>query len=120
VATAALRELFEGPTQPEQDRGFTSLFGPGTGGLLRSVYVDDETAYLDLERAFLDIDNVSTTCGRKMALGSLEATLTQFPTVEDVRYAVEGKPATFYDGLGIGCPSPSPQGDRCDPAPFQN
>jgi spore germination protein GerM len=120
VAAAALQELFAGPSGAEQGRGLTSLFGRGTAPrLLRSVHVDDKTAYLDLERAFLDINNISTTCGKKMALASIEATLTQFPTVENVRYAVEAEPATFYEGLGVGCPSPPSKGDRCDFAPFQ-
>lgn len=119
VATAAMNALFAGPSDDEQERRFSSLFSEDTAGLLRSVHVEGETAYLDLSRAFLGINNVSTSCAARMTLSSIEATLTQFPTVEEVRYAVEGDPATFYEFMQIGCPSPRSGGDRCDPAPFQ-
>jgi spore germination protein GerM len=121
VATAALNELFAGPSNAEQARGLMSFFSADTAGLLRSVRVEQQTAYLDLDAAFLEINNVSTTCGGSMTLASIEATLKQFTTVEEIRYAIEAEPATFYDFMQIGCPRPRPRsaGDRCDPAPFQ-
>lgn len=119
VATAALTELFKGPTDAEQDRGLTSFFHEGTSDLLRSVHVEEGTAYVDLDREFLDINNASTSCGSIMIRSSIEATLTQFSTVEDVRYAIEGEPSAFYDFMQMGCPRPRSDGDRCDPAPFQ-
>jgi spore germination protein GerM len=118
VATAALTELFKGPSDAERDRGLTSFFDEGTSGLLRSVHVDGGTAFLDLDAAFFDINNASTSCGSSMIKSSIEATLTQFSTVQDVRYAVEGEPSTFYHFMQMGCPTPRSDGDRCDPAPF--
>jgi hypothetical protein len=118
VATAALNELFKGPTDAEEDRGLTSFFDEGTSGLLRSVHVDGDRLSRSRPRV-LGHRQASTTCGGSMVMASIEATLTQFSTVEDVRYAVEGEPSTFYDFMQIGCPRPRSDGDRCDPAPFQ-
>lgn len=119
VATAALNELLAGPTETEQDRGFGSLFNDETAGLLRSVRVERGTAFLDLNAGFLRINNVSTSCAGSATVASIEATLRQFPTVEEVRYAVEADPAAFYDFMQMGCPQPPSAGDRCDPAPFR-
>lgn len=120
VATAALTELFAGPTAEEEQRGLSSLFDAGTHDLLRSLHVADGVAYLDLDGAFLELGNASSSCGGSAVMSSIEATLEQFPTVDEVRYAVEGEPAAFYDFLQIGCPTPSAAGDRCDPEPFRH
>jgi spore germination protein GerM len=119
VATAALEELFQGPTEAEKGVGLSSSFSAETQDLLRHVHVADGTAYLDLDRALLDIDEASASCGGSALMASIEATLEQFPTVDDVRYAVEGEPRTFYDFVQIGCPTPGAAGDRCDPEPFR-
>lgn len=118
VATAALEELFAGPTEQEEQRGLSSFFSGSTRGLLRSVHVEDGTAYLDLGPGLLDLGNASTTCGASALTTSIEQTLRQFPTVDEVRYAVEGEPETFYDFIQVGCPRPRSDGDRCDPEPF--
>ncbi len=120
VATAALTELFAGPTAEEEQRGLSSLFDAVTEDLLRSLHVADGVAYLDLDGSFLDLGNASTSCGGSAVMASVEATLEQFATVDEVRYAVEGEPRAFYDFLQIGCPTPSTTGDRCDPDPFQH
>jgi spore germination protein GerM len=119
VATAALNELFAGPTEAEEQRGLSSMFSADTKDLLRHVHVADGTAYLDLNRSLLDIDAASTSCGGTVLMAQIEHTLEQFTTVDGVRYAVEGEPRTYYEFLQIGCPTPSTAGDRCDPEPFR-
>lgn len=118
VATAALSELFAGPNPDEQREGAGSLFGPGTADLLRSVRVAEGVAYVDLED-ITGINNLSTTCMASSFLAQTDATLTQFPSITEVVYAIEGDPARFYDFLGLVCPAPllSPNGD-CDPSRF--
>lgn len=119
VATAALNELFTGPTEAEERTGLSSMFSADTKDLLRQVHVADGIAYLDLDRSLLDIDAASTSCGGTAFMAQIEETLRQFPTVNSVRYAVERDPRSYYEFLQIGCPTPSTVGDRCDPAPFQ-
>jgi spore germination protein GerM len=119
VATAALTELFGGPSDEEQRRGLSSVFSADTRDLLRTVHVEDGTAYLDLSASLLDIDEASTSCGGSALLASVEATAERFSTVDRVRYAVEGDPRRFYEFVQVGCPAPSTAGDRCDPAPFR-
>lgn len=103
IATAALHELFKGPTAQEEARGLGSFFGPDTTGLLRSVHVTDGVAYVDLDD-ITHINNVSTSCGSSMFLAQMDATLKQFPTVRQTVYAMEGDPEAFYTFLQRVCP----------------
>ena len=76
VATAALNELFKGPTAKEGARGLSSFFGPDTTDLLRSLRVENGVAYVDLGD-ITDINNVSTSCGSTSFLAQMDATLKQ-------------------------------------------
>ena len=116
--TAALNELFKGTTEAEREEGLSSFFGPRTEDLLRSVHVEDGTAYVDLHRSVLHINNASTTCGSTAFTATMEQTVKQFPTVQNVRYAVEGDPGVFYEFIQLGCPDGEGAG-RCNPEPFQ-
>lgn len=120
VATAALEQLFAGSTAAERARGLESGFDRSTAGLLRAVRVRDGVAYVDLhDLLFTELSNASTSCGNVAFTAQIEQTLRQFPTVSEVRFAVEGDPVAYYEWAQIGCPSPSRTGDRCDPGPFQ-
>ena len=103
VATAALNELFKGPTAEEEARGLRSFFGPRTADLLRSIRIEDGVAYVDLDD-ITDINNVSTSCGSMTFLAQMDATLKQFPTVTQAVYAMEGAPSSFYASLELVCP----------------
>jgi spore germination protein GerM len=119
VATAALQELFEGTTEAERNRGLSSPFDATSPPLLRSVRVEDGTAYVDLDASALNINNVTTTCGSASFFSTVEATVEQFPTVKETRLAVEGDPRRFYEFMGIGCDGQSSELGRCDPEPFR-
>ena len=103
VATAALKQLFKGPTAEEEARGLLSFFGPATAGLLRSIRVESGVAYVDIND-ITRINNLSTSCGSTIFLSQMDATLKQFPTVTQVVYAMEGDPGSFYASLQHGCP----------------
>lgn len=121
VATAALQQLFAGSTGVERARGLESGFDQSTADLLRAVRVRDGVAYVDLrDLLFTELSNASTSCGNVAFTAQIEQTLRQFPTVSEVRFAVEGDPAAYYEWAQIGCPNPSRTGDRCDPGPFQS
>lgn len=116
VAKAALNELFAGPNQEEASVGATSFFSNKTKSILKSVKIENETAYVDLIDIRQILSNVSTSCGSASFLAEIENTLKQFPTVKKVIIAINGNPETFYEWIQIGCP---PEGDFCSPEPFR-
>jgi len=116
VAKAALKELFKGPTEEEKSQGYTSWFSKETQDILQSVKVKNGTAYVDLKDLRQMIPNASTSCGSAEFFAEVETTLQQFPTVAKVIFAIDGKPATFYEWMQIGCYE---ENDFCDETPFK-
>ncbi len=116
VAKAALGELFAGPTAKEKEEGYTSFFSSASRGILKKVTVDKEVAYVDLIDIRNLIPNASTSCGTAEFLAETTKTLTQFPTIKKVIFAINEDPKTFYDWIQIGC---SPENNDCDPTPFK-
>jgi hypothetical protein len=116
VAKAALKELFKGPTEEEKSQGYTSWFSKETQDILESVKVKNGTAYVDLKDLRQMIPNASTSCGSAEFFAEVETTLQQFPTVDKVIFAIDGKPATFYEWMQIGCYE---ENDFCDETPFK-
>ncbi len=116
VAKAALKELFKGPTEEEKSQGYTSWFSKETQDILKSVKVKNGTAYVDLKDLRQMIPNASTSCGSAEFFAEVETTLQQFPTVDKVIFAIDGKPATFYKWMQIGCYE---ENDFCDETPFK-
>ncbi len=117
VATAALNELFRGPTEQEKEQGHVSFFSWETRDVLKSVHIEDGTAYLNLEDLRPMVPGANSTCGSGQFRGQIEQTLKQFPTVDKVIYAIDGSPRTFYEWIQIGCAAPGDT-DYCDPTPF--
>lgn len=116
VATASLQELFKGPTTTEQARGYHSLFSERTAGLLRNVRVQDGVAYVDLQDMRQLIPSASASCGGAQFMAEMNATVTQFPTVEKAIYAINGDPAAFYEFIQMGCAA---ENNNCDATPFR-
>lgn len=116
IAEAALAELLRGPTDDEARRGL-AFFGSRDEPLLRGLRITDGTAYVDLTEAFLRLTNVSTSCGGEIFRTGVENTLRRYG-VSEVRFAVAGTPARYYEHMQLACPSPATSGDRCDPASF--
>lgn len=122
VVTAALQELFSGRLTDEERAQGLSGFAPETAGLLRSLRVDNGTAYVDLDASMTDVISfASTSCGGSAFQAMIARTLEQFPTVTDVRYAFDGDPRAFAEFSQQGCPDPPvPAGDPCDPRPWRS
>jgi hypothetical protein len=114
VAYSALEQLFLGPTKEEQQAGYFSVWG-NDSSILKSIHIDNGTAYVDLHDIRPVLQNISSSCGSSAAFAQLNATLTQFSTIHSVRIAIDGSPKTFYEWVQIGC---APQNDYCNPAPF--
>lgn len=106
VANAALNELFKGVTKAEAEQGFVGFSPENTNGILKSVKVKNKAAYVNFNKnIYQQMRSATATCGGDHFLSSVEKTLYQFPTIEKVFYAIESKPADFYDWIQIGeCP----------------
>jgi len=116
VAKASLEELFNGPTEEEKSEGYVSWFSQETKDILKSVKIEDNTAYVNLEDIRQIVPNVSTSCGSAEFLAEVETTLKQFSTLDRVIIAIDGKPSTFYEWTQIGCVE---ENDFCDETPFK-
>ena len=116
VAKAALEELFKGPSEEEKTQGYISWFSKTTKDILKSVKIENNTAYVDLKDIRQIIPNASSSCGSAEFLAEVETTLKQFPVVNKVIMAIEAKPSTFYEWIQIGC---AKENDFCDESPFK-
>ncbi|HKP70894.1 MAG TPA: GerMN domain-containing protein [Pyrinomonadaceae bacterium] len=104
VATAALQELFKGPTAAEA-KEYSAMGPPDTNGILKSVNVKKGAAYVNFTKlVYEQMGTATTSCGGGF-FSMVEATLTQFPTIKKVYYAIEGNTNDFYEWVQVGeCP----------------
>lgn len=111
-----LRELFQGPTEEEQERGFISMFTLNTANLLKTLKVEDGVAYVNLNDIRTMIPNASASCASAAFFAQVEATLKQDGKVDKVLYAIDGDPEAFYEFMQIGC---TEENNNCDPSPYK-
>jgi len=105
VARAALDELFKGTTETERAKEFWSYSPEETKDIIKGLKIKKGVAYLNFKKiVFEKLGNSTTSCGGGF-YPSIEKTLTQFPTIKKVIYAVEGKTNDFYEWVQVGeCP----------------
>ena len=117
VAKAALEELFKGATETEKSQGLSSIFSPETASILKSVKVKNGAAYVNLKGWVIEnLGTATTSCGAFMFVTPIEKTLTQFPTVKKVFFAIEGSPRDYYEWMQVGeCP---PELKKCSGKDF--
>lgn len=106
VAKAALEELFKGVTKEEEAKGYGSIPPAESNGILKSINVKNGAAYVNFTNRVLEqMGTATTSCGGGQYFGMIEKTLTQFPTIKKVYYAVEGNTNEFYEWVQVGeCP----------------
>lgn len=106
VATAALEELFKGPSPAEQAKGYTAFPAAETSGIFKSVRIKNNTAYVNFKSIIRkQFNRAATACGNQFVTAQIEMTLKQFPGVRKVFYAIEGRPCAYYDWLEFSeCP----------------
>ena len=105
VLRGAMTELLQGPTADEQAAGYWSWFSQDTAGLLRSVEITDRVAQISFDASLPEvIPNASTSAGSAALLAALDATATQFPTVDSAVYSLEGDTTAFYQWLQLEPP----------------
>src|SRR5262249_53541535 len=96
VATAAIAALLAGPNAAERAAGDTTAIPTGTR--LLGVSVKDGVANVDLTSEY---QSGGGSLAMQMRLGQVVYTLTQFPTVKRVRFALDGAPVNVFSSEGI-------------------
>ncbi|MDD5627369.1 MAG: GerMN domain-containing protein [Patescibacteria group bacterium] len=116
IALQSLTELLKGPSPEEISQGYISFFSEKTKLILKELKIKDETAYVNFYDFRSIIPNVSASCGSAEFMAEIETTLKQFPNIKKVIFAIEGKPAVFYEWVQLGC---TEENNNCDGRPFQ-
>lgn len=117
IAKAALEELFKGVTKEEEAKGYGSIPASESNGVLKSINVKNGAAYVNFTKLILEqMGNATTSCGGGQYFGMIEKTLTQFPTIKKVYYAVEGDTNEFYEWVQVG---ECPYGKHCSKSNFK-
>jgi hypothetical protein len=96
VGTAALEALLAGPDEVERAAGLGTVIPEGTR--LLGLVVEDGVATVDLSREF---ESGGGSLSMLLRVASVVYTLTQFPTVEEVRFELDGRPVEAIGGEGI-------------------
>ena len=114
IAHATLRELIEGPSRA--DRALIDEVSTAVPAetLLLGVTIDDRVATVDLSREFESGGGSFTMFAR---LAQVAYTVTQFPTVDEVRFELDGRPVTVFSGEGIVLDGPVSREDYLDLLP---
>jgi spore germination protein GerM len=117
VAKAALEELFKGVTKEEEAKGYGSIPPAESNGVLKNINVKNGAAYVNFTNRVLEqMGTATTSCGGGQYFGMIEKTLTQFPSIKKVYYAVEGNTNEFYEWVQVG---ECPHGRHCRKSNFK-
>jgi germination protein M len=96
VATAAVEELLDGPNADDEELGLSTTIPEGTE--LLGIEIDDERAIVDLSGEFAE-GGGSLSMNARVA--QVVYTVTQFPTVESVRFHLDGEAIDTLGGEGL-------------------
>lgn len=113
----ALRSLFTGPNEAQQEAGFQSFFNTTTAKILRSIKVVDNVVLVNLKDLRTLIPNANSSCGSAQFLAQIENTLKQFPQIYQVYMAIDEDPNRIYEWLQLGC---TEMNFYCDKTPFKS
>jgi germination protein M len=114
VASTAMTALLAGPNDAEMAASpamYTAI--PG-GTRLLGIAIKDGIATVDLSGAFASGGGTYSMSAR---LAQVVYTLTQFPTVDTVRFELDGKPVTTFSSEGIVLDGPVGRADFRDMLP---
>jgi spore germination protein GerM len=114
VATAAMQLLLVGPNATERAARPPISTTIPTGTRLLGVAIRDGVATVNLSQAFETGGGSASALGR---LAQVVYTLTQFSTVDAVRFQVEGEPITVFGAQGVVLDHPVGRADFLDQLP---
>lgn len=111
VARAAMLELLAGPKGRElfDGSGISSAIPEGTD--LLGISIDGGTATVDLSGEF---ESGGGSASAMIRLAQVTYTLTQFPTVDQVSFKIDGRPVTVFGSEGIVLDGPVARDDYLD------
>jgi germination protein M len=114
IALATLRELVDGPSAADEAMidGISTAVPAQT--LVLDVSIDDGLATVDLSREFESGGGSFSMFAR---LAQVVYTVTQFPTVDEVQFELDGRPVTVFSGEGIVLDHPVSRDDYLDLLP---
>ncbi len=104
IALATLRELVDGPTSAEQGVIDDLATSVPEDTLVLGVAIDDGLATVDLSREF---EAGGGSLSMMSRLAQVVYTVTQFPTVDEVVFLLDGQPVTVFSGEGITMEEPA-------------
>ena len=99
VGRAALDRLLTGPSAAENAAGLRSQIPAGT--TLRGVRISAGIATADLSSSF---ESAASPSAMPLRIAQVVYTLTQFPTVTGVRFAINGQGVTVVGGVPVQSP----------------
>jgi hypothetical protein len=112
VGRSAVEGLLAGPTEAEAAIGFSTAVPAGTE--LLDLAIEDGIATVDLSGPFASGGGSASMQGR---VAQVVFTLTQFPTVDGVRFELEGEALTELGGEGLMLEAPQTRDDWEDLSP---
>lgn len=96
VARAAMEELLAGPTAQEAEAGLGTEIPEGTA--LNDVSIADGVATVDLSPEF---ESGGGSLSMQVRVAQVVYTLTRFPTVDSVRFEIDGEAVEAIGGEGV-------------------
>ena len=99
IGQAALDRMLTGPSAAEYAAGLRSRIPVGT--TVRGVRISAGIATVDLSSSF---ESAATPSAMPLRIAQVVYTLTQFPTVTGVRFAINGQGVTVVGGVPVQSP----------------
>jgi germination protein M len=109
VGGIALTRLLEGPNGEEADAGLGTAIPGGVD--LNGLSIGGGVATVDLSS---DFEAGGGSLAETLQLAQVVYTITQFDTVDSVRFELDGDPVEFFGGHGIDVRSPQTRQDYDD------
>ncbi len=111
VGAAAVAALIAGPNADELSASPAMYTTVPDGTRLLGLTITDRVATVNLSREFEAGGGSASVLGR---LAQVVYTLTQFPTVDSVRFELDGQPVTAFSGEGVVLDQPVGRADYTD------
>lgn len=114
VGTAALTVLLDGPNDAELGARPAMYTAIPDGTRLLGLRIEGGVATVNLSREFESGGGSASVLGR---LAQVVFTLTQFPTVQGVKFELDGEPVEVFSGEGVVLSEPVGRDDYYDQLP---